>query len=179
MFPVLKIKVEGLDPSSMYTVNMDFSISDNHRWKFMNGRWIRGNKEDNIKNSSIYMHCDSPNFGTFWLNNSISFSKLKISNKVSKDPSKIQIHSLFRYLPRIHIYSIDNNTRGLTHIVTKHFDCTEFIAVTAYQNDAITRLKVSYNPFAKAFLDVKRSINESPLHHSSISQNRGYIKSIL
>ena len=29
----------------------------------------------------------------------------------------------------------------------------EFIAVTAYQNDRITRLKIDHNPFAKGFRD--------------------------
>ena len=39
------------------------------------------------------------------------------------------------------------------------FDFTEttFIAVTAYQNKAITRLKIQNNPFAKAFRDVTAS----------------------
>ncbi|CAF4598323.1 unnamed protein product, partial [Rotaria magnacalcarata] len=31
------------------------------------------------------------------------------------------------------------------------FDETSFIAVTAYQNDQITKLKINNNPFAKGF----------------------------
>ena len=34
-----------------------------------------------------------------------------------------------------------------------NFPETGFIAVTAYQNNAITRLKIKNNPFAKAFRD--------------------------
>lgn len=33
------------------------------------------------------------------------------------------------------------------------FPETEFIAVTAYQNDDVTQLKIDHNPFAKAFRD--------------------------
>lgn len=33
------------------------------------------------------------------------------------------------------------------------FKETAFIAVTAYQNDDITQLKIDHNPFAKAFRD--------------------------
>ena len=40
-------------------------------------------------------------------------------------------------------------------IDTKKFEFkeTEFIAVTAYQNDDVTQLKIDHNPFAKAFRD--------------------------
>ncbi|KHJ85277.1 T-box, partial [Oesophagostomum dentatum] len=31
------------------------------------------------------------------------------------------------------------------------FEFTEFIAVTAYQNNEVTQLKISHNPFAKGF----------------------------
>lgn len=40
-------------------------------------------------------------------------------------------------------------------VVTYPFPETQFIAVTAYQNEEVTSLKIKYNPFAKAFLDAK------------------------
>ncbi|CAF1060863.1 unnamed protein product, partial [Didymodactylos carnosus] len=40
-------------------------------------------------------------------------------------------------------------------LYTVSFSDTEFIAVTAYQNEEITALKIKYNPFAKAFQDAK------------------------
>ena len=39
---------------------------------------------------------------------------------------------------------------------TQTFPTTKFIAVTAYQNEDITSLKIKHNPFAKAFLDAKQ-----------------------
>ncbi|CAF5151369.1 unnamed protein product, partial [Rotaria magnacalcarata] len=40
------------------------------------------------------------------------------------------------------------------------FEETEFIAVTAYQNEDVTALKIKYNPFAKAFLDTGNNRRE-------------------
>ena len=39
--------------------------------------------------------------------------------------------------------------------MTFPFPETQFVAVTAYQNEEVTSLKIKYNPFAKAFLDAK------------------------
>lgn len=40
-------------------------------------------------------------------------------------------------------------------MLTYRYPETQFIAVTAYQNEEVTNLKIKYNPFAKAFLDAK------------------------
>lgn len=39
------------------------------------------------------------------------------------------------------------------NINTFQFEETKFIAVTAYQNEKITQLKINNNPFAKGFRD--------------------------
>ena len=36
-------------------------------------------------------------------------------------------------------------------------DLTSFVAVTAYQNEHITRMKIQSNPFAKAFRDADQT----------------------
>ena len=41
MFPVVKITASGLDPSAMYTVLLEFVQIDSHRWKYVNGEWVR------------------------------------------------------------------------------------------------------------------------------------------
>lgn len=41
MFPVVKVTTNGLDPSAMYTVLLEFVQVDNHRWKYVNGEWVR------------------------------------------------------------------------------------------------------------------------------------------
>ena len=41
MFPVVKITASGLDPAAMYTVLLEFVQIDSHRWKYVNGEWVR------------------------------------------------------------------------------------------------------------------------------------------
>lgn len=61
-------------------------------------------------------------------------------------------------------------------MITSHcFPETQFIAVTAYQNEEITALKIKYNPFAKAFLDAKeRSDHKDVMEEVGDSQQPGY-----
>uniref|UniRef100_A0A0K0FX45 T-box domain-containing protein n=1 Tax=Strongyloides venezuelensis TaxID=75913 RepID=A0A0K0FX45_STRVS len=72
----------------------------------------------------------------------------------------IILNSMNKYQPKLIIFHFVNNRSVIVH---QH--CSEimqFVAVTAYQNQAIINLKVQYNPFAKGFregngLDRKKS----------------------
>ena len=81
MFPVLKSGVTGLDPQAMYTIMLDFTPVDDHRWKYVNGEWSHAGKPEPTPSSKVYVHPDSPNFGTHWMKNPIVFSKVKLTNK--------------------------------------------------------------------------------------------------
>ena len=59
---------------------------------------------------------------------------------------------MHKYEPRVHLLRVGCDPG---HPVTYPFPETQFIAVTAYQNEEVTSLKIKYNPFAKAFLDAK------------------------
>lgn len=60
---------------------------------------------------------------------------------------------MYKYTPRLIIKRIDRMTKCPILMGVFKFQETEFIAVTAYQNDRVTELKVLNNPFAKAFQD--------------------------
>lgn len=62
------------------------------------------------------------------------------------------LNSLHKYEPQVHIVRVGGPHRM---VMNCSFPETQFIAVTAYQNEEITALKIKYNPFAKAFLDAK------------------------
>lgn len=81
MFPVLKSSANGLDPQAMYTVMLDFMPVDDHRWKYVNGEWSHAGKPEPTPTSKVYVHPDSPNFGSHWMKNPIVFSKVKLTNK--------------------------------------------------------------------------------------------------
>jgi hypothetical protein len=65
-------------------------------------------------------------------------------------------------------------------IKTFNFPPTKFIAVTAYQNEDVTSLKIKYNPFAKAFLDkpngsgngINQHTQNNHTHQQMILQNQ-------
>ncbi|XP_068597699.1 T-box transcription factor T [Brachionichthys hirsutus] len=151
MFPVLKVNVSGLDPHAMYSLLLDFASTDNHRWKYVNGEWVPGGKPEPQTPSCVYIHPDSPNFGAHWMKAAVSFSKVKLTNKLNGG-GQVMLNSLHKYEPRIHIVRVG----GPRRMITSHcFPETQFIAVTAYQNEEVTALKIKHNPFAKAFLDSK------------------------
>ncbi|XP_057304202.1 T-box transcription factor T-like [Hydractinia symbiolongicarpus] len=152
MFPVLKSGVSGLEPQAMYSIMLDFTPVDEHRWKYVNGEWSHAGKPEPTPPSKVYVHPDSPNFGTHWMKSPIVFSKVKLTNKETTNGQVLMLNSLHKYKPRIHIVKVGSGEKVVS---THSFTETEFIAVTAYQNEEITNLKIRYNPFAKAFLDAK------------------------
>ncbi|KAL3999856.1 caspase recruitment domain-containing protein 8 [Sarotherodon galilaeus] len=158
MFPVLKVSVSGLDPSSMYSFLLDFVPADSCRWKFVNGEWVAAGRAESRSegrgHGGIYIHPDSPNFGAHWMKAAVSFNKVKLTNKVNGG-GQIMLNSLHKYEPQLHIVCVGSRHRLVSNVSFKE---TQFIAVTAYQNEEITALKIKYNPFAKAFLDAKERI---------------------
>ncbi|XP_048882106.1 LOW QUALITY PROTEIN: T-box transcription factor T-A [Brienomyrus brachyistius] len=171
MFPVLRVNVSGLDPNAMYSVLLDFVAADSNRWKYVNGEWVPGGKPEPQSPSCVYIHPDSPNFGAHWMKAPVSFSKVKLSNKLNGG-GQIMLNSLHKYEPRIHIVKVGGIQKMIS---SQSFPETQFIAVTAYQNEEITALKIKHNPFAKAFLDAKeRSDHKDVSEHSGDSQQSGY-----
>lgn len=77
---------------------------------------------------------------------------------------QVVLNSMHRYQPRIHLVrlshgqSIPGNPKELQDMDHKTFVFPEtvFTAVTAYQNQLITKLKIDSNPFAKGFRDSSR-----------------------
>ena len=134
---------------------------------------VPGGKAEVPPSNPIYVHPESPNFGAHWMKEPISFAKVKLTNKTNGNGQvglqqlnvlnifiinlnifQIMLNSLHKYEPRVHLVRVGSEQR---HVVTYPFPETQFIAVTAYQNEEVTSLKIKYNPFAKAFLDAKVS----------------------
>ncbi|XP_066922418.1 T-box transcription factor T-like [Clytia hemisphaerica] len=182
MFPVLKLNIRGLEPNAMYSILLDFVAVEDHRWKYVNGEWVAGGKPEPATTSSVYIHPDSPNFGNHWMKNSVAFTKVKLTNKMNGE-GQVMLNSLHKYQPRIHVIRV-GAPEGERTISTHTFPETQFIAVTAYQNEEITHLKIQYNPFAKAFLDAKeRSDQKDMLYErdalNQIASNYGYYPSMM
>lgn len=57
---------------------------------------------------------------------------------------------MHRYTPRVVIAKCTSKKHSTIVYTLDLHECS-FIAVTAYQNDQVTQLKIDHNPFAKAF----------------------------
>ncbi|XP_068094307.1 T-box protein VegT-like [Hyperolius riggenbachi] len=157
MFPQCKIRLFGLQPYSKYVVLVDFVPLDNCRYKWNKNQWEAAGKAEPPPPCRTYVHSDSPAPGAHWMKDAIGFQKLKLTNNTLDQHGHIILHSMHRYKPRFHVIQSDDvyNARwGLLQVFS--FTETEFTAVTAYQNDKITKLKIDHNPFAKGFREQER-----------------------
>ncbi|XP_059809622.1 MAX dimerization protein MGA a isoform X5 [Hypanus sabinus] len=165
MFPYCRFCLLGLDPLKKYILVMDIAPVDNQRYKW-NGQWweLNGKAEPHVL-GRVYIHPNSPSSGSYWMRQPISFHKLKLTNNTLDQEGHIILHSMHRYLPRLHIISADKSTDVISlsgpNVHTFTFPQTEFVAVTAYQNMRITQLKIDFNPFAKGFRD--EGLNSRPM----------------
>lgn len=107
--------------------------------------------------------------GIHWMKQVISFQKLKLTNNPNDRNGLIILNSMHKYVPRLHIVE-----EGKT-INTFILDETSFIAVTSYQNDLVTKLKIEHNPFAKGFRGghaPKRNYQEDSEDRASVEAQR-------
>ncbi|KAM9625664.1 T-box transcription factor TBX3 isoform 3-T4 [Morphnus guianensis] len=123
-------------------------------YKFHNSRWMVAGKADPEMPKRMYIHPDSPATGEQWMSKVVTFHKLKLTNNISDKHGFTILNSMHKYQPRFHIVRANDILKlPYSTFRTYVFPETEFIAVTAYQNDKITQLKIDNNPFAKGFRD--------------------------
>ena len=83
----------------------------------------------------------------------MSFRAAKLTNNLVNDPNMIVLNSMHKYQPRILIIPCDQLEKlPYAPMYSSYvFPSTTFVAVTAYQNNRVTKLKIAHNPFAKGF----------------------------
>ncbi|XP_070705705.1 uncharacterized protein magl [Pempheris klunzingeri] len=161
MFPYCRYRLSGLDPERQYSLVLSIVPSDKYRYRWSTSKWeITGAAEHQaqglIRASS---HHYAPCRGSDWMNGSVSFYKLKLTNNSQDQEGHIILHSMHRYIPRLHVIPVpvgdlptpDQPIVMGPESMTFTFPQTEFMAVTTYQNFRITQLKINHNPFAKGF----------------------------
>ncbi|XP_008553988.1 optomotor-blind protein isoform X3 [Microplitis demolitor] len=157
MFPQMKFRVSGLDAKAKYILLLDIVAADDYRYKFHNSRWMVAGKADPEMPKRMYIHPDSPSSGEQWMQKVVSFHKLKLTNNMSDKHGYVSttiLNSMHKYQPRFHLVRANDVLKlPCSTFRTYVFKETEFIAVTAYQNEKITQLKIDNNPFAKGFRD--------------------------
>uniref|UniRef100_A0A182QCI8 T-box domain-containing protein n=1 Tax=Anopheles farauti TaxID=69004 RepID=A0A182QCI8_9DIPT len=89
----------------------------------------------------------------------LTFTAIVEPFKPFRSPSALKtvstiLNSMHKYQPRFHLVRANDILKlPYSTFRTYVFKETEFIAVTAYQNEKITQLKIDNNPFAKGFRD--------------------------
>ncbi|XP_075890464.1 T-box transcription factor TBX6 [Nelusetta ayraudi] len=151
MFPGMRLKVTGLNTSLRYIILLDIVPADNSRYRFQGGGWQAVGGAEARLPDRVFIHPDSPATGAHWQSRTISFHYAKLTNNTLDSQGHIILHSLHRYQPRVHVIEARDVLRwgGGQHSFV--FPETQFITVTAYQNNKITELKINSNPFAKGF----------------------------
>ncbi|CAO1366318.1 unnamed protein product [Diamesa hyperborea] len=169
MFPTLRVSFSGPlrgQPSDRYAVLLDIISIDSRRYRYAYHRssWLVAGKADPPPPSRLYSHPDTPVSPDALRKQVISFEKVKLTNNEMDKNGQIVLNSMHRYQPRIHLVrlcpgqNIPTTPKELSELDHKTyvFPETVFTAVTAYQNQLITKLKIDSNPFAKGFRDSSR-----------------------
>ncbi|KAF5273995.1 hypothetical protein FQA39_LY01110 [Lamprigera yunnana] len=176
MFPFLRVKLSGLDPTAYYFILLDFSRVTNNRFRYYtNVGWTPAGCEGSQRNQKVYVHPESPASGEHWMSQPVTFGRVKLSNSVEPASDLILLSSMHKYQPRIVIVkSFDPCELAWAPTTTVFFPETQFVTVTAYQNEEITKLKIENNPFAKGFRKTtqekcKRKRDEAEESNDSVS----------
>ncbi|CAL1687273.1 unnamed protein product [Lasius platythorax] len=166
MFPTCRVSFRGLKSEGRYAVLMDIVPVDNKRYRYAYHRscWLEAGKADPPAPARLYVHPDSPFTGETLRKQVVSFEKVKLTNNDMDKHGQIVLNSMHRYQPRIHLVRCRHTDDNGLHISdlqkeehkTFIFPEAIFTAVTAYQNQLITKLKIDSNPFAKGFRDSSR-----------------------
>jgi len=170
MFPAIRIKVSGLKPQRKYVMMLDIEAVDDNRYRYVyhSSKWMVAGTADNPVPPRVYIHPESPATGEAWMRQIVSFDKLKLTNHENDTQGHMILHSMHKYQPRVHVQEVldDNQPQHVSNqkvdlqapgMSTFIFRETQFITVTAYQNQQITRLKIDRNPFAKGFRNSGRN----------------------
>lgn len=88
---------------------------------------------------------------------------LDLASLLTSFQFQMVLNSMHRFQPRVHLVTRrdPNNNGPITNLEQEEYHTyifpeTVFTAVTAYQNQLITKLKIDSNPFAKGFRDSSR-----------------------
>lgn len=161
MFPYCRYRLSGLVPTQSYSLVLSIIPADQHKYRWNTKSWeVIGAAEHQAQGLiRAFSHQNSPSLGSEWMSMLVSFYKLKLTNNVSDQQGHMILHSMHRYIPRLHVIPVldvggptpDQPVVMGPESMTFTFLQTEFVSVTTYQNPWIIELKINHNPFAKGF----------------------------
>ena len=163
MFPTVRVSFSNLEtePGTKYLVLLDIVPCDNKRYRYAYHRsaWLVAGKADPPPPHRLHPHPDGPFSMDQLKKQVIGFEKVKITNNESDNSGQIILNSMHKFQPRVYLVKRKDGQNGPVTDIEREkyrtfvFPETQFTAVTAYQNQCITKLKIESNPFAKGFRD--------------------------
>ncbi|XP_068433805.1 MAX gene-associated protein isoform X2 [Clinocottus analis] len=161
MFPYCRYRLSGLEPRRKYSLVLSIVPTDQYKYRWNATKWELASMAENQNQGLIraFSHHYSPSLGSEWMATLVSFYKLKLTNHPQDLDGRVVLHSMHRYIPRLHVIPVPDGAAPTAarpvvmgpESLTFTFPQTEFMAVTTYQNFRITQLKINHNPFAKGF----------------------------
>uniref|UniRef100_A0A6P7EZ53 T-box transcription factor TBX20-like n=1 Tax=Diabrotica virgifera virgifera TaxID=50390 RepID=A0A6P7EZ53_DIAVI len=186
MFPTLRVSFTGIRSDQRYAVLLDVVPVDNKRYRYAYHRssWLVAGKADPPAPNRLYAHPDSPYSGEQLRKQVVSFEKVKLTNNEMDKNGQIVLNSMHRYQPRIHLVKWREHSGPINDLEAEQyrtfiFPETVFTAVTAYQNQLITKLKIDSNPFAKGFRDSSRLTDFDREPMDSLFMDQHFLRSSL
>ncbi|KAJ8921064.1 hypothetical protein NQ315_015860 [Exocentrus adspersus] len=186
MFPTLRVSFTGIRTDQRYAVLLDVVPVDNKRYRYAYHRssWLVAGKADPPAPNRLYAHPDSPYSGEQLRKQVVSFEKVKLTNNEMDKNGQIVLNSMHRYQPRIHLVKWREHSGPVSDLEQEQyrtfvFPETVFTAVTAYQNQLITKLKIDSNPFAKGFRDSSRLTDFDREPMDSLFMDQHFLRSSL
>ncbi|TKS78077.1 T-box transcription factor TBX3 [Collichthys lucidus] len=177
MFPPLKARCTGMERRAKYILLMDIVTADDCRYKFHNSRWMVAGKADPEMPKRMYIHPDSPATGEQWMSKVVNFHKLKLTNNISDKHGFTILNSMHKYQPRFHIVKANDMLKlPYSTFRTYVFSETEFIAVTAYQNDKYKEMRMSDMGPVKVSSAQYSDTSKSSDAHESDSDKDDYVE---
>lgn len=160
MFPSMRVQVTDLDPHKDYCFLVEMVPVTKCRYRYSAATgWAPAGAEEAHSPNRFYIHPESPAPGAHWMSQAVSFGRLKLTNMSNAPAGHVVMASMHKYQPRIHVVEASDlrNIFDYAPKVVVDFAETQFIAVTAYQNDKMTKMKIDHNPFAKGFRESGQS----------------------
>ncbi|KAJ8917767.1 hypothetical protein NQ315_010673, partial [Exocentrus adspersus] len=170
MFPALQVQIADLDPHAYYCIFLEMTTVSHCRYKYSSsGGWAPSGPEEAQSPQCVYLHPESPATGEYWMSQAVSFGRLKLTNTPAPPVGHVVLSSMHKYQPRI-VIAKTSDPRVIDFVPRMNvvFPETQFIAVTAYQNEEITKLKIDNNPFAKGF----RENGQSKCKRKRVSEDK-------
>ena len=109
MFPSIRLKVRGLNPKAKYIFLMDIIPADTYRYKYHASRWTMAGNGEPTQTKRMYIHPASPCTGAQWMEKTISFQKLKLTNNTTDKNGYVSTYC--NLVPTPHCYALPRAQR--------------------------------------------------------------------